>query len=261
MITGFLMKQLFFLLLCFFCITFFAFPQSPSESLWLKYGERELKCLVFPPPDSSLATGLILVHEEWGLTDWVKSISGQIAAEGYLVIVPDLLSGHKAEKDLLPDFVNEDVIRTALLSVDREQIMSDLDESYKYLKTQGSFNGKIAIIGFSWGGTQAFLYLARNPGLSAGYIFYGISPKNKKELSGIQSPVFGFYGEYDSRVNSSIEDTERKMHKLGKVFQPYIIHGGGHGFMRSGERLGATEDNIKARTAGWNKLMELLAGI
>jgi carboxymethylenebutenolidase len=204
---------------------------------------------------------VIIVHEEWGLTDWVKSFSKQIAAEGYLVIVPDFLSGHKTEKDSLPIFVNENVIRTALLNSNTEQIMSDLDESFKYLKSHPSCNGKIAIIGFSWGGTQAFSYLAKNPGLTAGYIFYGTSPINKKDLSRIQSPVYGFYGEYDSRINSSIRNTEHKMHKLGKVFQSYIIDGGGHGFMRSGERLGATEDNIKARTAAWNKLMELLAGI
>jgi carboxymethylenebutenolidase len=255
------MKQLFFLSLCFFCITCFAFPQPSSDSLWLKDGEREFNCLVFPPPDSFLATGVIIVHEEWGLTDWVKSFSKQISAEGYLVIVPDFLSGHKTEKDSLPIFVNENIIRTALLNANTEQIMSDLDESFKYLKSHPSCNGKIAIIGFSWGGTQAFSYLAKNPGLTAGYIFYGTSPINKKDLSRIQSPVYGFYGEYDSRVNSSIRNTENKMHKLGKVFQSYIIDGGGHGFMRSGERLGATEDNIKARTAAWNKLMELLGGI
>jgi len=255
------MKQLFFLSLCFLYNPFLVFPQSSYDSLWLRNDEREFNCLVFPPPASSLATGVILVHEEWGLTDWVKSISEQIAAQGYMVIVPDLLSDHKTEKDSLPDFVNEDIIRTAILNSDPEQIMSDLDESFKYLKAHPSCNGKIAIIGFSWGGTQAFLYLANNPGLSAGYIFYCMPPINKKELSGIQSPVYGFYGEYDSRINSSIRITERKMHKLGEVFQPYIIDGGGHGFMRSGERSGATEDNIKARTAAWNKLMELLAGI
>jgi carboxymethylenebutenolidase len=254
------MKQLFFLSLFFFCISCYVFPQSSSDSVWLKYGGREFNCLVFLPPDSSPETGIILVHEEWGMTDWVKSISKQIAAAGYLVIVPDFLSDHETEKDSLQYFVNEDVTRTALMRSDREQIMSDLDESLKYLKAHPSCNGKIAIIGFSWGGTQVFSYLANNAGLSAGYIFYGTSPKNREELSGIQSPVYEFYGEYDSQIKSSIRNTGRKMHKLGKFFQPYLIDGGGHGFMRSGDRAGATEDNIKARTAAWNKLMELLAG-
>lgn len=263
------MKRLLFLTISFIFITCNVIPQSLFDSLnqnhnerysdiLLKYNDRELNCLVFPPADSSETTGLILIHEEWGLTDWVKSISEQIASEGYLVIVPDLFPGHKKVKDSLMYFMNEDIIRTALLGANTEQIIRDIDECFKYLKAHPFCNGKIAVLGFSWGGTQAFLYLTRNTGLSAGYIFYGTSPKNKKELAKIQSTVYGFYGEYDSWINSSIGDTERKMHKLGKVYHSYIIDGGGHGFMRSGEREGATEDNTKARTAGWKKLMELL---
>jgi len=256
-------------LLNFFCITSLLFSQSPYDSLnkdqygryldiWLENGDREINCLVFPPSDSLAVPGLILIHEEWGLTDWVKSVSEQIAAEGYLVIVPDLLSGNNPEYDSLLNFTNEGVIRAALLNSDNEQIMSDLDVSFKYMKDHPCNNGQIGVIGFSWGGTQAFLYMTENPGLSAGYVFYGSSPKDKKVLSRIQSPVYGIYGEYDSRINSSIRNTERRMRKFGKDFHPFIIDGGGHGFMRSGERKGATEDNVKARTAGWKKLTELL---
>ncbi len=269
---GFLMKQLFFLILSLFCITSFLFPQTHSDSLYIDqkikysevrliYGETELNCLVFPPADSSVSTGLILIHEEWGLTDWTKSVSSEIANQGYLVIVPDLLSGYGSESDTMNYLVNEDVIRTELLSTKPKQIMPALDECYKYLKVHPLCNGKIAVIGFSWGGTQAFLYLTENNSLSAGFIFYGRSPEEKKELARIQSPVYGIYGEYDTQLNSSLGETLRKMNKLGKVYKPFIIDGGGHGFMRSGERPGATEDNIKARTAGWNKLIELLSEI
>jgi carboxymethylenebutenolidase len=76
---------------------------------------------VFPPADSSVSTGLILVHEEWGLTDWTKSVSSQIADQGYLVIVPDLLSGYGIESDTINYLVNEDVIRTELLSTKPKQ--------------------------------------------------------------------------------------------------------------------------------------------
>ena len=259
------MKQLLFLTISFIFITCDVIPQSYFDSLeqnkngrysdiLLKYNDRELNCLVFSSPDSSVTGGLILIYEEWGLTEWVISISERIASEGYLVIIPDFLSEYQK-----PDFMNEEVIRIALLSIEKEQIMADLDETFKYLKAHPGCNGKIAVIGFSWGANQAFLYLTENPELNAGYIFYGISPKDKKQLARIQSPVYAFYGEYDSRTNSSVQDTERKMFKLGKVFKSYIIDGGGHGFMRSGEREDATEDNTKARTAGWNKLMELLS--
>jgi carboxymethylenebutenolidase len=264
-----MMKQLFFLTLFFFSTTSFLYPQFTPDTLnnqpetryhkiLIKDGDYKLNCLVFPPPDSAVSAGLIVVHEEWGITDWVISVSSQIAEKGFLVITPDLVSVITSGKDSIQDSDNEEVIRTSLLNAEQGQIEAALDKSYEYLKNNPLCNGRIAITGFSWGGTRVFHYLTENNSLAAGFIFYGRSPENNKELGRIQTPVFGIYGEYDTRINNTLGATIRKMNRLGKEFHTFIIEGGGHGFMRSGERLGATEDNIKARTAGWNKLMELL---
>jgi carboxymethylenebutenolidase len=259
----------FFFTLSFCAITGFLYLQLPSGTLnkqqnpgytkiFLKNNDRKLDCLVFQPADSSVSTGLILIHEDWGLTDWIINISSQIAEQGYLVIVPDLLSALASGKDTVTDLNNEEIIRTQLLNSGHEDIKIALDESFKYLKADPLCNGKIAVIGFSWGGTQAFMYMTENENLAAGFVFYGRSPESNRDLSRIKAPIYGIYGQYDTRLNGTLDATIRRMKRLGKDYQPFIIDGGGHGFMRSGERPGATEDNTKARTAGWNKLMELL---
>jgi len=263
------MKQLFFISLFLFSSANSLYPQLPSDipnklvnltysEILIKCEAKNLKCLVFSPADSSVSTGLILIHEEWGLTDWVTGISSQIADQGYLVVAPDLLSALITTVDTINDMANEEEIRTRLLNASHEEIKAELDASFDYLKANPLCNGKIAIIGFSWGGTQAFRYLTENTSINAGFVFYGRSPDKIKELERIKSPVYGIYGEYDTPLNNALGSTIRKMNRLGKVYQAIIIKGGGHGFMRSGEHPRATEDNTKARTQGWNKLLELI---
>ena len=117
----------------------------------------------FLPGDSLTVPGLILIHEEWGLTDWVISISEQIAAEGFLVIVPDLLSGNNPVYDSLLNFTNEGVIRAALLNSDNEQIMSDLDVSFKYMKDHPVTMAKLQLLDFPGAGHWYFYIWLKIP--------------------------------------------------------------------------------------------------
>lgn len=234
---------------------------SEPDMINLKYGSREVFCYVAYPENSTNVSGVIVIHEEWGLTDWIKSFSDDIATLGNIVITPDLISDLEKGKNNTKDFMNEDLARRSLLNVDPDQIVSDLDAAFHFLKEHPLCNGKVVVIGISWGGNQIINYMANNPDISAGFIFYGKSPGSKKELGRIVAPVYGFYGEYDSRINPSVWKTDRKMKILGKTFEPVIFEGGGHGFMRSGERPGANEGNIKARSAALKRLKELLSSI
>jgi len=228
----------------------------------LNYNNREVYCyLTFRGDLDQETPGVIVVHEEWGLTDWIRSFSDEIAALGFIVIAPDFLSGQEPGKTITKDFMNEDIARRLLLKTNPNQIISDLDAAFSYLREHSYCNGKVVVIGFSWGGSQTFQYMSYNPDLAAGFIFYGKSPTRKNDLKRIHVPVYGFYGEYDSRINSTLWRVDRKMRQLGKIFEPEIFESGGHGFMRSGERPGANEGNIKARSAAWKRLKELLSTI
>jgi carboxymethylenebutenolidase len=233
-----------------------------QEMVSLKYDNREVDCyLTFPEDHENEIPGMIVIHEDWGLTDWVRSVSDEIASLGYIVIAPDLLSGFSPEETYIVDLMNEDIARQALLEMNQNQITSDLDAAYSYLRGHSFCSGKIMVIGFSWGGSQAFHYMTMNPDIAAGFIFYGKSPSKNKILRRVVAPVYGFYGEYDSGINATLRKTKRKMTRLGKTFKPLIFEGGGHGFMRSGGRPGANEGNIKARSAALKRLKELLIKI
>ncbi|HUR27683.1 MAG TPA: dienelactone hydrolase family protein, partial [Planctomycetota bacterium] len=120
-------------------------------------------------------------------------------------------------------------------------------------------NGKLAVAGFCWGGTQTFAFAADRKGLKAACVFYGSAPK-EDALAKIESPVYGFYGENDSRITSTVAATAETAKKLGKSFEPVIYEGAGHGFMRSGEAPDASEANRRAREAAWIRLKKILGG-
>ena len=237
--------------------------ESPRHMEWitLVHDDREVKCFQVYPEINTKAPGIIVIHENRGLTDWIRSTTDQLAAHGLIAVAPDLLTGHGPNGGDTKNFANMDIAREAIYELDQDQIISDLNAVFKSLKETPSCNGKIAIIGFCWGGSQVYQYLMSNVEVVAGFVFYGTSPKSKKELDKIRTPVYGFYGEFDSRVTSTIWDTDKKMKELGKKYEPVIFEEGGHGFMRSGERPGANDGNIKARTAAWRRLIPLLEEI
>ena len=236
---------------------------SPRHMEWVTQDldGRQLKSFLIFPETSGKVPGIILIHENRGLNDWARSMADQVAAQGYIVMAPDMLTGKAPGGGKTSDFANPDDARTAIYELDPDEITANLDAVYKYLKATPACNGTVAVMGFCWGGSQAFRYVTNNRGLAAGFVFYGTAPENAKELERIQAPVYGFYGENDSRVDATIPDTEKNMKAAGKKFEPVIYKGGGHGFMRSGEGPDATEGNRSARDEAWKRLRSLLSGL
>lgn len=94
--------------------------------------------------------------------------------------------------------------------------------------------------------------------MKAAFVFYGSGPDLPAELARIECPVYGFYGSDDARVNATIPTSRELMERVGKVYDPVIYEGAGHGFMRSGEAPDATEANRKAREEAWKRWREIL---
>ena len=113
-------------------------------------------------------------------------------------------------------------------------------------------NGKIATVGYCWGGSASFNYATAQPALNAAAVFYGSSPDAVK-LATIKAPVMGFYGGNDARVNATIEPAVAEMKKLGKPYTPHIYDGAGHGFLR--QQNGADGANMKASEQAWPALL------
>ena len=79
-------------------------------------------------------------------------------------------------------------------------------------------------------------------------------------MADITAPVYGFYAGNDARIGATLPDTREQMKAAGKIFEPVIYDGAGHGFMRAGEAPDASDANRQARTEAWARWKKLLAG-
>ncbi len=228
------------------------------EWIELKTAESIVKSFVVYPDSLTTAPAVIIIHEEFGMTEWMMSFADQVAMQNYIAIVPDLLTGKSPGNGNSDGFINLGEARDKLLSLDQDGIVASIDRVLAYLIDLQSCNGCILIAGLGWGGTQVFNYLSQKDNLEAGLVFYCTAPVKKKKLEQISVPIYGFYGENDNKVNKTLWSTDKKMKRLGKPFYPVVYEFGGHGFMRTGERPNANEGNVKARTAAWKRLRTLL---
>jgi len=234
--------------------------KSPRHGEWVtvKHGDRVVKCFITYPEIKDKAAAVIVIHEIFGLSDWVRGVTDQLAEAGYIAIAPDLLSGMAPGGGGTDKLGGMDDVRKAIMSLPADQITADLNAVADYVKKLPSCNGKLVVGGFCWGGSQSFRYATNNKDLKAAFVFYGTAPESESDLARINCPVYGFYGENDNRVNSTIPKTTEAMKKLGKTYEPVIYSGAGHGFMRAGEDPAGNEANKKAREDAWKRWKDLL---
>jgi carboxymethylenebutenolidase len=231
--------------------------KSPRHGEWvdLKHDDRTIKAFVVYPEAKAKTPAVLVVHEIFGLTDWVRSLADQLAAAGYIAIVPDLLSAPGGSTQTYSDV---DEARKAIAAVPEPQIVADLDAAADYVMKLPACNGTLAVAGFCWGGGWSFGYANHNPKLKAAYVFYGTGPKEPGDAAKIRCPVYGFYAENDARVDETIPKAKGIMKALGKNYEPVIYPGAGHGFMRAGESPEGSEADRKARDAAWERWKSLL---
>lgn len=235
--------------------------KSPRHQEWVNVpsGEREVKCFIVYPEVSNKATVAIVLHENRGLTDWVRGFADQLAAEGYVAIAPDLLSDFSSEITRTADFKNQDEARNAIYQLNPVQVENDLNKVQKYASNLPAGNGKTVVIGFCWGGSQSFRLSTYNQNINAALVFYGSAPESKKSIENISAPVYGFYGGNDERINAGIPETEKMMKEAGKKYEYVIYDGAGHAYMRLGEDPSGSEENKKARSESWQRIKKILS--
>lgn len=237
--------------------------ESPRHHEWVKFqsGEnRNVNSFVAYPEKNENALAVIVIHENRGLTEWVRSFADQLAAEGFLAIAPDLLSGFDDKHDKTSDFDSSDDAKNAIYQLDQKQVTNDLKAVQKYIANIASANGKVVVIGFCWGGAQAFKYAATGEGLAGALVFYG-SPPEAEFISNISTSVYGFYGENDQRINATIPETKELMEENSKMYDYIIYPGAGHAYMRLGDDPAASNENKTARNQSWDRLKQILSSL
>jgi carboxymethylenebutenolidase len=219
---------------------------SPRHLEWVdvEHDGRTVECFLAYPERADKAPAVIVIHEIFGLTDWVRGVADQLAENGYIAIAPDLLSVAGPDGGGTAELGSGDAVRRAIVKLPAEQIHGDLDAAAEFVKALPACDGTVSVAGFCWGGTQSFRYATHNPQLKAACVFYGSGPTDTDAIARIACPVYGFYGENDNRVNSTLDESKRLMAAGGKTFDPVIYDGAGHGFLRAGEDpAGSAENN------------------
>lgn len=248
--------------------------KSPRHQEWVKVknGNREVNSFVVYPEVKNKATAVVVIHEIFGMSDWVQSLTDQLAEAGYIAIAPDLLSGMGPNGGGTSSFTERNAVGQAIRDLPPEQITADLNAVVDYIAKLPAANGKVVVAGFCWGGGQTFRYATNNPNIKAAFVFYGPTPAvadgpdkgapDKAALAKIKAPVFGFYAGNDARINAALPKTTEVMKELKKSFDPVVYEGAGHGFMRAGEDPANTvEANKKAREEAWVRWKKILGGI
>jgi carboxymethylenebutenolidase len=237
--------------------------KSPRHGEWVKVKQdkREVQSFVVYPEVKDKATAVVVIHEIFGLTDWVRLVADQLAEAGYIAIAPDLLSGMGPKGGGTSELGGDDSVRKAIMSLPPDQVLADLNAVTAYVGKLPACNGKVAVGGFCWGGGQTFCFATNNKDVKAAFVFYGTGPDSPDAVKRIECPVHGFYGGNDNRVNATIPKSKELMKDAGKTYDPVTYEGAGHGFMRAGEMPGANEANKKARDEAWARWKELLKKI
>jgi carboxymethylenebutenolidase len=243
--------------------------KSPRHQEWVKVknGARDVNSFLVFPEVKNKATAVIVIHEIFGMSDWVRSLTDQLAEAGYIAIAPDLLSG-LGPKGGGSSELDRTGIGQAIRDLPADQITGDLNAVADYVAKLPACNGRVAVCGFCYGGSQSFRFATNRPSLKAAFVFYGTGPESAEAIAKIKCPVYGFYGGSDNRVDSTIPKSQELMKAAGKTYEPVTYEGAGHGFMRAGEDPTASEAapeakamkdaNKKARDEAWVRWKELL---
>jgi len=236
-----------------------ALAKSPRHGEWvtLKHDGRSVETFVVYPESKGKTPVVLIIHEIFGMTDWVQDLADQVAAAGYIAVAPDLLSGMGPNGGRSSAFA-EGKTMEAVSHLNPDQVTADLNAAADYANKIPASNGKLFVGGFCWGGSQTFRFATNRGDLAAAFVFYG-GPPEKDAMARIKAPVYGFFAGNDARIGAMIPDAIGQMRAAGKTFEPVTYDGAGHGFMRAGEAPDAKDADKKARADAWVRWKSLLA--
>lgn len=222
---------------------------SPRHGEWITIrtgAQDSLRAWVVYPERSTKAPVVLVVHEIFGLSSWIRGIADQFAADGFIAIAPDLLTMKNLPD--APDSIVGPLAVAAIRTLDPGWVQQQLDAVSRYGMSLPAAQQKYGIVGFCWGGGVSFEHAVHSPGLGAAVVYYGVSPK-ATDLPSVRAPVLGLYGGNDAHVDATIPTADSVLHALGRTYTYKIYPGAGHAFLR--QQTGMAGANLAAARAAW----------
>lgn len=199
-------------------------PRIVTETVTFKGASGDVKAYVAKPKGATKAPGIVLIHENRGLVPHIKDVARRAAAEGFVVLAPDFLTpvgGTPADEAQGPEVTKK---------LDMGKTKGDGLAAVDFLRKRSDCNGKVATVGFCWGGGLSNLIAVSDPKLDAGVVFYGRSP-DAADVPKIKAKMMLHYGSLDQNINPTVPPYEAAL-KAAKVdYQLYMYEGGNHAFV------------------------------
>jgi carboxymethylenebutenolidase len=203
---------------------------ATTHGEWVKYvgdGGDTVRAYLAYPERPDVAPAMIVIHEIFGLSDWIRTVVDDFAARGYVTIAPDLLTRRGGT-------TGADAARRIIADLPRDSLTVDLDATLAYVGSLKAVDPEaVGVIGFCWGGRRAFDYATNNQTIQAAVVCYGSAP-SPESMGRIAAPILGVYAENDARINREIPAVEQAMAEAAKDYRYRIYPGTGHGFLRRG---------------------------
>jgi carboxymethylenebutenolidase len=234
---------------------------SPRHGEWAtvsRSGTDSVRAWVVYPERKTKAPVVIVIHEIFGLSTWIRAVADQLAADGFIAIAPDLLT--MKPRTAGSDTLTQQEATAAIGTLDPAWVQQQIDNAAKYGMALPAALPRYGIVGYCWGGGVSFGHATHSPSLGASVVYYGTSPPAER-LSSVRAPVLGLYGGNDARVNATIPPADSAMRALGKTYVHHIYDGAGHGFLRqqsgaNGANMGATQQAWPATIAWFKRYLE-----
>jgi carboxymethylenebutenolidase len=227
---------------------------------------KPMRTWVVRPAGNGKAPVVVVIMEIFGLSDWIRGVADQLAAEGFIAVAPDIVSGHGKDGGDTSSLSTQQEITQAVLQLPTAEITAKLKAAREFGLKDSRSNGKSASVGFCFGGAQSFAFAVNEPGLNAAVVYYGQAPTDappaargtppgpyvvSDRVANVKAPILGLYGglAQDARIGNTVAPTEAKMKELGKTYEPHIFDGAAHGFLRA--QTGNDGANMKASEQAW----------
>ena len=233
---------------------------SPRHGEWVDIKGSDgtpIKAFVVYPERKEKAPVVIVIHEIFGLSDWIRGVADQLAKEGFIAVAPDFLSGRGPNKGGSQELGSQGSTQE-IRNVTPDDTVRILNDVRTYALALPAANGKVAAMGFCWGGGTTFTYALRQPALNAGVSYYGPMPGDAAAYTNAKVPVLGLYGGNDARVNANIETAKTGMASAKATYEPHVFEGAGHGFLRQQAGNQNAPGNMKATEEAWKLTLDFL---